>query len=130
MINEDRVPARAPRVPDMPASRKQFERVGVRWTHDAEVTTVEGGDDVDVKSLGRSYDRAVNRSERELAVSGDELDYAHPVRGAYRLHVEGPTRQVGQKADLGLDAPAGGEEINDFSDHERGDDQRARVRFE
>lgn len=94
------------------------------------MTTVEGGDDGDVKSLGRSYDRAVNRSEREVVVSGDELDYAHPVRSAYRLHVEGTTRQISKKADLGLDAPARGEEISDFRDHERRDDQRTRVRFE
>ena len=99
-------------------------------SNNGEVTPVDRGDVAHAETLCCGHDRRVDRAEGQVTVARDQFCDAQPVCDRYRLHDEGAAGEVAQKADLWIGPESGGEQVDDFGDDERGNDERAGVSFE
>jgi hypothetical protein len=108
-----------------PSSRSGHEReaAAVGRPHDAEVATVQGGDGVGTQPFGGCGNGGVDRSERQVAISVDELGDAEPVASGNRLDQEITRGDVAEEADLGGGADSGSDEVGHFGDDEGGHDK-------
>jgi hypothetical protein len=111
-------------------SRQQLEGDLMSRADDAEVAAIKGGDFNGVKALGRGDHRGIDSAERQVAVLGYELRDADGVAGVQRLDREAAAGEITEKANLGLSAQPGFDQVGDLGDDERGDDEGAWVGFE
>lgn len=100
------------------------------WPDDGEVAAVDGGNLSYAQSLGCGHDRCIDGAERQVAVPGDEFSNAEPIGGSHRFNAEGAACQVPEEAHLGFRTQTSREQVGNLGEHERGDDQRARMCFE
>lgn len=89
---------------------------------DREVPAVEGGDLVEVQAFRGSDDRGIDAAEWEVAVGADELCDPQPLVGGHRFGSEVASSEVAEKADLGVSAEPGAEQVDDLGDDELGDE--------
>lgn len=111
----------------MGRSRQKREGVDVAWPDDGEVPTVECRDRVLRESLGCSDDGSIDSTQRQVVVFVYQLGDAKPVGGGNCLHPEITAGEVAEKPDFSVGAKAGADEVDDFGDDERGDEQRLGV---
>jgi hypothetical protein len=95
--------------------------------HDAEVAVIDGRYLDDVESFGGRDDGGIHGAERKVVVLRDELGDSEEVDRVNWLEGEVAGREVTKEPDFWLPTQAGRDEVGDFGENERWDDQRARV---
>lgn len=106
-------------------SRKQGQRpVGL---DDGEVSSVDRGDLVDAKPFRTGDHRRIDRSERKVAVPVDEVGYPEPVDRMHGFDVKYAGGHIAKETQFSLSAESRAEQVDDLSDHQRRNDQRARM---
>lgn len=95
--------------------------------HDAEVAMIDGRYVGDVESFGGRDDGGIYGAERKVVVLRDELGDSDQVDGVNSLEGEVAGCEVTKETDFRLPTEVGRDEVGDFGENERWDDQRARV---
>jgi hypothetical protein len=98
--------------------------------HDGEVTAVQRRDFSDLEAFGRSDNGCIDGAERQVVILGNQLGDAQQVSRADWLKGEGTGGQVAKEADLRLPAEPCTEQVRDFGEDERRDDQRSGMRLQ
>ena len=98
--------------------------------HNPEVSSVECGDLRDAESFCRCDDRSVSGAKGKVSVLGNKFSDPHPVACVDVFGEEVASCQVTQKSDLGICAKASADEVSDFGNDERRDDEGSRVSLE
>lgn len=98
--------------------------------HDGEVTAVQRSDLSDLEPFGRSDNGCVDGAERQVVIVGNQLGDAQQIGWADWLEDEATGGEVAEEADLGLPAEPCAEQVRDFGEDERRDDQRSGMRLQ
>ena len=69
-------------------SRKNRKRAYVFRADDSEVPSIQRGDDIEAKSLGKRHNGRVDGAEGQIAISRDELGDPHPIAWENRCRSE------------------------------------------
>jgi hypothetical protein len=111
-------------------SGEQLEHLSVPGADDTKVAVIESCDLRDPMAFGRGDHRGVHAAKRQIVVAGDELRHPEQISRVDGLKCEVAGGEVSEKADLGLPAEAGREQIDDLGDHEGRDEQRTLICLE
>ena len=85
---------------------------------------------MDLQPFGGCDDRRIDRPERKIAVLGDQLGDAKPVRRRHWFGDEVAGRDVTKEADFGIHAEASAQQVGHLGDHEFRDQEGTCVRLE
>lgn len=99
---------------------QQGQRLDVARADDREVASVERGDLGDSQALGGDDDRGVDRAQRQVAVSPDELRDAKPVGGCGGLDQQFARIDIAEEPHLVLRARARPQQLDRLGHHEVG----------
>ncbi len=88
-----------------------------------EVASVKRRDCGYLEAFGESDDRGVDSSERQVAVSEDELRNPQPLGCSRRGQTERSRADIAEKPHLGRRSEPCSEEVRDLADREQRDDQ-------
>ena len=94
------------------------------------MSSVERGYFRDAKSFCCGDDRSVGGAERKVSVLGHEFSDPHPVACVDVFGQKVACCQVTQEPDLGICAEASADEVSDFGDDQRRDDEGSWVGLE
>ncbi len=97
--------------------------------HDGEVSSVQCGYVGDAKSFCCCDDRSVGGAEGKVSVLGHEFSNPHPVACVDVFGEKVACCQITQEPDLGIWSEARPDEVSDFGDDQRRDDEGAWVGF-
>ena len=117
-------------VPLTDAGSGQKVEIAKLGAHDREVPLVERGNLRDAESFCGCDDRSVGGAQGKVSVLGNKFSDPHPVTCVDVFSEEIPSRQVTEKANFGICAEASADEIGDFGDDKRRDDEGSRVSLE
>jgi hypothetical protein len=94
------------------------------------MTAIQRGDLADAQAFRCRDHRRVHCPKRQIAVSPHKLRDTRPVARWHRLNEEMAGCEIPQKLEFGSAAEAVLDQVDNLTDHEMGNDQRARMRFE
>ena len=91
---------------------------------------IQRGDDIEPKPLGKRDYRRVDRSKRQIAISGYELCDPYPVAGENRCRDEVSRGEIAEESHFRHPAKASLDEIGDLGNDELRHEKRPRMGFE